>query len=467
MSQRNLRFQRSKGIDWILLLSYLGLVFVGLLMIYTTTYNDYASRGMWSLSAPFGTQFLWVCVSLVFILVASLVDWHIWNTLSLPIYILGILSLIFVLILGTEIKGAKSWIFIGPWSLQPAEFVKLSTAIYCSALLSSIQTRLSEYRSQFFMVTVFALPALLIILQPDPGSAITFGSLLIVYFRFGMPVSYYVGATILFITVLYSLTQGFYFVAAGILLVSILITTKYSKKEPLSWLIIATLLFSNILFFQFGYMPGALILNGIYLVIHLFILNRSRSFGSKLSIIGAIILLGLISFSSSFAFENVLLPHQQDRINVWLQPEKCDPQGSLYNLLQSKLAIGSGGLTGKGFLNGTLTKLNYVPEQTTDFIFSSIGEEQGFIGSIVVVILFLVLTIRIINVGENSKYKFIKAYCYAIAGFLFFHFFINIGMTMGISPVIGIPLPFISKGGSALLSFSLMIGIVLNMSKEK
>jgi len=181
----------------------------------------------------------------------------------------------------------------------------------------------------------------------------------------------------------------------------------------------------------------------------------------------SIIVLSAFSFGSNYAFHEFLAPHQKDRINVWLQPEKCDPRGSLYNLLQSKLAIGSGGFSGKGYLNGTLTKLNYVPEQTTDFIFSSIGEEQGFLGSASVVILFLILTLRLIRIGEGSSYSFVKAYCYIIAGFIFMHFFINIGMTMGISPVIGIPLPFISKGGSALLSFSMMIGIALNMSKHR
>ena len=179
------------------------------------------------------------------------------------------------------------------------------------------------------------------------------------------------------------------------------------------------------------------------------------------------LLLCLISFSSSYAFSNILKPHQQDRINVWLQPEKCDPRGSLYNLLQSKLAIGSGGLNGKGFLEGTLTKLNYVPEQTTDFIFSSVGEEQGFIGSAALIILFMLVIFRIVNIGERSKHAFVLCFSYGAAGFIFLHFFLNIGMTMGLCPIIGIPLPFISKGGSSLMAFSMMIGIVLNMSKER
>jgi len=205
---------------------------------------------------------------------------------------------------------------------------------------------------------------------------------------------------------------------------------------------------------------------GVFLF-HLWRYKSQRGLRSKAFLLANLLGLCMLSFVSFYAFTNILKPHQQDRINVWLQPEKCDPRGSLYNLLQSKLAIGSGGLTGKGFLEGNLTKLNYVPEQTTDFIFSSIGEEQGFIGSALVVILFVILVLRIIRIGERSKHAFILCTAYGIAGFIFFHFFINIGMTMGLSPVIGIPLPFISKGGSSLLAFTIMIGIVLNMSKAR
>jgi len=175
------------------------------------------------------------------------------------------------------------------------------------------------------------------------------------------------------------------------------------------------------------------------------------------------ILLMLFSFGTKFAFDNFLKPHQQDRLNVWLNPSKSDPQGSLYNIIQSKTAIGSGGVRGKGFLKGTMTKLNYVPEQTTDFIFSTIGEEQGFIGVVGIVILYTILLYRITIIGERAKHKFIQFYAYSIAGILFLHYFINIGMTMGLMPVIGIPLPFISKGGSSLLVFSVMLGALLRM----
>jgi rod shape determining protein RodA len=180
---------------------------------------------------------------------------------------------------------------------------------------------------------------------------------------------------------------------------------------------------------------------------------------------GIILLFGF-AYTSSYIFTNVLEPHQQDRINVWLKPKDSDPRGSLYNILQSKIAIGSGGLTGKGYLQGTMTKLNYVPEQSTDFIYSIIGEEHGFIGSVAVIILFMILLLRTIDIGERARMPFIRHYAYGVVGILFTHFVVNIGMTMGIMPVIGIPLPFISSGGSALLGFSLLIGILLSMDSS-
>lgn len=459
--------RRSSGIDWILVFSYLALVTIGLMMIYTTTYNDYGEDSMWSLRSPVGSQLIFAALSFVLIIFLSVLDWHVWNTLSLPAYTVGILLLILLFFIGTEIKGAKSWISLGPGNLQPSEFAKLATALFAASLLSSVQTKLSQLKSQVLMVGIMSLPAFLIILQPDPGSALTFLSLLIVYYRFGMPQIYYVSMLLLFLTVVFSLTQGFIVVASALFFIGSVFLTNISKKDILPVMLLASLLLVNILCYQFDVMHVALGLNIIYLLSRLFFLHRPQNIISPLSILSGIALLCIISFGSSFAFDHLLKPHQQDRINVWLQPEKCDPRGSLYNLLQSKLAIGSGGLTGKGYLNGTLTKLNYVPEQTTDFIFSSIGEEQGFLGGIGVIVLFTIMVLRLISIGEHSKYSFVRAYCYAVAGFIFCHFFVNIGMTMGISPVIGIPLPFISKGGSSLLSFSIMIGIALNMSKEK
>ncbi|MBL0101320.1 MAG: rod shape-determining protein RodA [Saprospiraceae bacterium] len=198
-------------------------------------------------------------------------------------------------------------------------------------------------------------------------------------------------------------------------------------------------------------------------LVYVFLEFRKRNFKILSFVLPVLTVAILFSFTSSYVFDNFLKPHQQDRINVWLRPEKCDPRGSLYNIIQSKLAIGSGGLQGKGFLQGEMTKLDYVPEQSTDFIFTSIGEEQGFIGSLGVIILYTILLLRCIIIAERANLEFIRNYAYGVFGILLVHFTFNIGMTMGLLPVIGIPLPFLSKGGSSLLAFSLMIAVLIKM----
>ena len=435
-------------------------------MIYSTTFNDF-SQNMWSFSSPFGVQAIWAVLSLVVVLILFNIDWHFWDMISAGLYGLGILLLLGVLIFGEEIKGAKSWLIIGPFSLQPGEFAKVSTALALSSLLSSVYIQLDKYKSQLYLLGTFLLPAILIILQPDPGSALTFVSLIIVLYRFGMPVPYYLALIAAFFTIILSLTMGFYVTACLILLLTVVLVGNFTLNNYVNLLSLVIILLLDILLYQFGYMPYALIATLLYVIIHFAFLFGPKVVRGRFIIIGSVVVLTSMSYMSTYAFENLLLPHQQDRINVWLNPDKSDPRGSYYNLAHSKLAIGSGGLSGKGYLKGSMTKLNYVPEQTTDFIFSSIGEEQGFLGSVAVVIAFLFLILKIIQVGEHSQVSFGRAFCYCVAGFLFIHFFINIGMTMGISPVIGIPLPFISKGGSSLMAFSIMIGIVLNISKQR
>lgn len=452
--------------DWLLFLCYLALVIVGLMMIYTTTFHDYTGN-IWSISSPFGKQVVWAGVSIVLLFMVYVVDWQFWNTISIPLYIIGLLGLVAVLILGSEIKGATSWISLGPFTIQPSEFAKLSTAIYVSSLLSAIRFNLRDIKTQLLIIGLIAAPIFLIILQPDPGSALTFLSLSLLLYRRGMPTLYYVIGIMIFLTLVLSLTYGYQLAFGIVVLIGLLFVVDFKKNRLFSIMLLITLVLTNIISYQSNLIFYGALLNILVFLFVLFYFNRRRSVSTKFSFVGGIFLFGLISFASSYAFNNLLKPHQQDRINVWLQPEKCDPRGSLYNLIQSKLAIGSGGVTGKGYLEGTYTKLNYVPEQTTDFIFSSIGEEQGFIGGTAVIVLFMIMVLRIIQKGEDSKHQFIKNYSYAIAGFIFIHFFINIGMTMGISPVIGIPLPFISKGGSSLMSFSLMIGIALKMYKSR
>jgi len=458
---------RRGGFDWLLLGAFIGLLITGLLMIYTTTYHDFVEQGMWGFSTPFGRQLMWGGVSLLAMVIMMSLDWKVWNTLSLPLYLLGLVGLILLLLVGTEIKGATSWIRIGPFSLQPSEFVKLTTVFYIASLLSSIRIRINEFRSQIQLFGLMLLPAALIVLQPDPGSAITFGSLLIALYRKGLPSLYYISGAALFLTLIFSLTQGFHVVASAVFIFGVMIILNFDRSRYQAIMLILTQILATIVAAQYGLIQYALILNAIVFFIHLFMFAKKRDLQSKLALTGGLFFLCFLSFTSSYAFQNLLKPHQQDRINVWLQPEKCDSRGALYNLEQAKLAIGSGGLMGKGFLEGNFTKFNYVPEQTTDFIFSSIGEEQGFVGSVAVIVLFMVLIFRILQLGERTKNEYARYVCYGIAGFFFIHVFINIGMTMGIAPVIGIPLPFISKGGSSLLAFSMMIGVVLSISRDK
>lgn len=459
------RIKAVKSFDWIIFIIYLSLVGIGLMMIYATTYYDNSEINIWSPGTAFGNQFLFAGISVVLLFMVFFIDWQFWNSMAMPIYILSILLLIAVLIFGQEIKGSKSWIGFGSVNIQPSEFAKLGSMLIASSMLSSIRMKLDNVRNQLLMISIVAIPGVLIILQPDPGSSLTYASLFVLYYRRGMPSRYYIAIFSLFLTLIFSFKYGTMMVATLAFLVALFFVLDFSKDRLRSILIFLTLCLASISAYTYGVLIYVLpVVIAAYLYF-LFTHNRQRSSTQKFGFVGAVLILCMVSAGFSFGFNNILKPHQQDRINVWLQPEKCDPRGSLYNLVQSKLAIGSGGFAGKGFLQGDFTKLNYVPEQTTDFIFSSIGEEQGFLGGLGVIILFTALIMRIITIGEQSRHTFILNYSYAFAGLLFVHFFINIGMTMGVSPVIGIPLPFISKGGSSLIAFSLMTGIMIRMSK--
>lgn len=451
--------------DWLLFLLYLGLVGIGLMMVYTTTYSD-TSQSMWSLQSIFGRQLLWAGISILLMLAVYMVDIHFWSFIALPLYVVGLVVLLLLLVVGVEVKGAQSWINIAGFSVQPAEFAKFTTGIFIASFLSSIKVKVTEWKSQLVIGTIILLPMILIVLQPDPGTALTFISLLILLYRKGLPTIYYTLSFAVFLVLILSLKFAPIVVIAIIFLVFALAILDFSKFKLRSVMIGAVLILFLLVSVRYKMVIYSAAINLVLAFFVLFYFNKKRLIRTKLSLVFVAFTLSVISFATSYSFNNFLKPHQQDRVNVWLNPEKCDPRGSMYNLIQSKLAIGSGGLEGKGFLNGNYTKLNYVPEQTTDFIFSSIGEEQGFIGGLGVIVLYLALLLRIVQIGEKSKFAFATNFTYVVAGFIFFHFFVNIGMTMGLAPVIGIPLPFISQGGSALLAFSMMIGVVLRMNSE-
>ena len=339
-----------------------------------------------------------------------------------------------------------------------------------ASYLSSYGAKLREPQALITISLIFMVPVGLILLQPDAGSALVFLSFLIVLFREGLSPNYFIIGGIVTVLFLLGLVFNTQAVILGLVLFLMLILAfnfqarAYwvggvlalcggvywaSLQENESWLIYA-LGVSLLAFMVLGYL--------------LWRNRKARIF--RLSFLTLVLGSG-IAFAANYGFNNVLKPHQQDRINVWLQPQKCDPRGSLYNVIQSKMAISSGGFKGKGFLKGTMTKFNFVPEQSTDFIFCTVGEEQGFIGTFGIVVLFLLLLIRITILAERQRNNFARLYAYCVAGILFVHFFINIAMTMGLMPIIGIPLPFISKGGSSLVVFTIMLAVLLKLDSNR
>ncbi len=323
--------------------------------------------------------------------------------------------LVAVLLVGKEIAGSRSWFQAGSFSLQPSEFAKFATCLALAKYLSTINVDMSKFKTKFVSTFIIIFPALLILLQHDTGSALVFFSLILVLFREGL--------------------------SGSLLMIGVVIAILF---------ILALLI-------------NKFILIGVLAIIAVMVYLLNRDVRKKLIwIIGAFIMASAYIYSVNYAFENVLEPHQKKRINVLIGKEK-DIRGAGYNIHQSKIAIGSGGFTGKGFLKGTQTKFDFVPEQSTDFIFCTVGEEWGYIGSFILIILFVGLLIRLIFLAERQRSKFSRIYGYCVASILFFHFAVNIGMTIGLFPVIGIPLPFISYGGSSLWGFTILLFIFIKL----
>jgi rod shape determining protein RodA len=403
-----------RNIDWSVILIYLILVIFGWVNIYAAVY-DGESGNVFDFSTRYGKQLIWIGASLLIALFVLVLDPKFFSQTSYIIYGIFLLMLISVLFVGSETKGAKSWFGFGDFGIQPSEFAKGATALALAKTLSSITADFKKMKTKLSAITVIAIPMLLILLQNDTGSALVFCSFVFVLFREGLS-SYVliIGATCILLFILALLANqyiliGIYF----ILIISAYFILRKRIRKLNIWIFICTF-------------------------------------------IGA----SLFTLAVDFVFENVLEPHQKDRIEVLLG-KKEDFKGVGYNVNQSKIAIGSGGIIGKGFLNGTQTKFNFVPEQDTDFIFCTIGEEWGFIGASLTVIIFIFLCAKLIKMAERQRSKFARIYGYSVASIIFFHFFINIGMTIGLLPVIGIPLPFISYGGSSLWAFTFLLFIFI------
>ncbi|WP_202913744.1 rod shape-determining protein RodA, partial [Pararcticibacter amylolyticus] len=396
----------------------LALCTIGWFNIHAAVY-DPLNPGLTDLSTNYSKQFFFIIAALIIGFIILIIDGKFFSTFSPVFYGVTLLLLIAVLIVGRNVGGNQAWIPIGNFRLQPSEFAKFSTCLLLAHYISSSNLKMSDLKMIGICLLILLIPTALIMLQPDTGSALTFTSLIFALYREGL--------------------SGYILIIGAILIA----------------LFVLTLLFNKLLLIG--------ILVGIAALI-MILVRRSRRFIVPLLIIltGCI----LFIFSVNFAYQNILGAHQRNRIDVILGKIN-DPRGQGYNLNQSKIAIGSGGLWGKGYLQGTQTKYDFVPEQSTDFIFCTVGEEWGFAGSVVVIGLYLTLLLRIVNIAERQRSSFTRIYGYGVASIFFFHFFINIGMTIGLVPVIGIPLPFLSYGGSSLWSFTILLFILLKLDSNR
>ena len=445
---------------------YLGLVMVGWATIYAVDFAE--AQQLPFLETLAGKQAVWIGISLTAFFLIQVVDWKFWRTFAYPIYGIALFLLLAVLLFGVEIKGARSWFSVAGFTFQPSEIAKFGTCLAIASYLSAYRVDLRVLRTQGIVVGLFAVPMLLILLQPDAGSALVFLSFFILLFREGLNPGYYIVGLLLALVFILSLKYSFEVTTLVLLLMGLFLQAYTLNDRRNLWAGGALALAVAGIYLAYQGFWTEVLLGGAAAVAAVCVVLWSKRQSRLVGLISFGTLMGVsLSYLSQYAFYHFLEPHQQDRINVWLRPEVCDPRGALYNVLQSKMAISSGGFFGKGFTQGTLTKLNYVPEQSTDFIFTTIGEEQGFIGSVLVIGLFLALLLQITVIAERQRSHFARIYGYGVAGILFVHFFINLGMTMGLMPIIGIPLPFISKGGSALLGFTVMIAVLLKFDSHR
>jgi len=406
------------NVDWTIVYMYLLLLFFGWINIYASQYNDDQTL-LLDFSQRHGKQLIFITISLFVAFIILIIDWKFIEAFSNILYGGIIILLIILLITGEQTAGATSWFNIGNYKFQPSEFAKFITILALAKYLNTHNIKMQAFSTKLKSFIIILVPMLLIILQNDLGTALVFLSLILLLYREGL--------------------------SGNILILGLVVCI----------LFIVTLLITKFVF------SGILV--AIALLLFLFSRRKKKEF---IVILAGLTMAISFVFSVSYIFNNMLSPHHVKRINILLGRE-IDPHGAGYNLIQSKIAIGSGGFFGKGFLDGTQTRFDFVPEQSTDFIFCTIGEEWGFFGSLIFIVVFVALLIRVINLAERQRSTFCRIYGYGVASVLFVHFAINIGMTIGLAPVIGIPLPFISYGGSSLIGFTILLFIFLNLDSYR
>ena len=416
---------RNFKIDWVTIILFLLLVGFGWLNIFSASLSGEVSS-YFDMSQPYGKQLVFILFTVVLIILVLSIEAKFYERFASIIYLVSLLSLLGLFLFGKNVNGATSWYAFGGMTLQPSEFAKAATALAVAKYISDLQTNIKDIRDQIKAVLIILVPAILIVLQNDAGSTVVYAAFFFVFYREGIPQVYlFIGLTILIVAVL---------------------TLKFS-------VLVTAIAVALIVF------------------IHHFTFKKRKK--SLLQPILLTLVCVLFSLGVQFFYQTILQPHQQDRISLWLRlekdPEKLEQmkQTILYNLNESEKAISSGGVTGKGFLEGTRTIGKFVPEQHTDYIFSTVGEEWGFLGSSIVVILFVLLLVRILHLAELQKSQFSRVYGYSVASILFVHFLINVGMVMGLIPTIGIPLPFFSYGGSSLWGFTILLFVFIKLDSNR
>lgn len=460
------------NIDWLTVLVYLVLVLLGWINIYAAVY-DADHHSIFDISQRYGKQLIWIGAALLLAFIILLIETNFYVFFAYFIYGAVILLLILVLFAGTEVNNSKSWLSFGGFALQPAEFGKFATALALAKYMSSFGFKLQRFKSLVIIAVIILLPAALILLQNDTGSALVYFIFVLVLYREGLSEVVLFFATLIGLLFIFSLVLSeivLFGLLAGLALLAFLVANagmKHFSRVLLFFFVAFVLLVALNYFTRLGYelahLLAAMVFAGGLSTIVYSIRKKLKSYT-----LIALVFVGSVLFSVTvdYAFNNMLEPYQQARINELLGIES-DPLGVGYNVNQSKIAIGSGGFWGKGFLNGTQTKFNFVPEQSTDFIFCTVGEEWGFAGTSVVILLFLALFVRLVFLAERQRSGFSRIYGYSVAVILFFHFMVNIGMTIGMMPVIGIPLPFFSYGGSSLWAFTILLFIFLRLDASR
>ncbi len=410
----------SGTLDWTAVLLYVVLVLFGWINIYAAVYDETVKQTIWDLSLNSGRQLLFIVASAIIVIGIVVMDMRFYETFAYLIYGLILFLLILVPVIGKEVGGNKAWLGIGSFGVQPSEFAKFATALAVAKFIGSVGFRMDSLRNQAILFLMIGLPMVLILVQKDAGTALVFSAFVLVFYREGM--------------------------SPFLLIVGICAAAIF----------VLTLLVSNKIYLHIGIAAFLLLAIAV---------GKKRFKRIVFLTLGALIISGVIE-SVDYVVTDVLKPHQQNRIKVLINPD-ADPLGFGWNVTQSKIAIGSGGFKGKGFLKGTQTKFDFVPEQSTDFIFCTIGEEYGWLGSLVTIGLLLALQLRILFLAERQRNRFARSFGYSVAVILFFHFAINIVITIGLFPVIGIPLPFFSYGGSSLWGFTILLFVLLKLDSHR